>query len=52
MKNTHEYNHMKKLALLCLFLVAAVITATTDTSTSLRDGMVNGTPDIKSISAL
>lgn len=52
MKNTNEYHHMKKLAMLCLFLVAAVITATTDTSTSLRDGMVNGAPDIKSISAL
>lgn len=43
---------MKKLTMLLVVAVAGIILATTDNSTSLRDGLTSGTPEIKSISAL
>jgi hypothetical protein len=43
---------MKKVSLLVLLLAVVITIASTTKSASVRDGFVNGTPEVKSISAL
>ena len=43
---------MKKISFVILLLATVIILASTNKSTHMRDGFVNGTPDVKSINAL